>query len=136
MPLTDRMITGAIAANPGRYEGAGEYRYCGACEAIFFTRAAKPETAHDQHVVVALPALNQDASDRMSRAFQVFIKQWPEQRRQEIEQFALRRGWDLAMEHHDGGGALDDDEVAQWRTIVEAELRRLVGEARKLMATR
>lgn len=134
MPPTDRMLTGAIAANPGRYDGAGEYRYCRTCDAIFFTRAAQPDAAHTAHDVVALPALNQDGSERMSRAFQLFIKRWPEQRRDEIERFAGRRGWDLALEHADGGGALTDDEVEQWRTVVDAELRRLVGEARARMA--
>jgi hypothetical protein len=127
------MLTGAIAANPGRYDGAGEYRYCRSCDAIFFTRAAKPEPAHDAHDVVVLPALNQDNSDRMTRAFKVFIQRWPEARRDELDRFALRKGWELAMEHTDGGGALSDDEVKQWREVVDAELRRLATEARKLI---
>jgi hypothetical protein len=127
------MLTGAIAANPGRFDGAGEYRYCRSCDAIFFTRAAKPDTTHATHDVVVLPALNQDNSDRMTRAFKFFIQRWSETRRDEIDRFALRKGWDLAMEHTDGGGALSDEEVAQWREIVEIELRRLVAEARKLI---
>lgn len=135
MPPTDRMLIGAIAANPGRYSGAGEYRYCRDCDTIFFTRAAKPETAHDAHAVVALPALNQDGSERLSRAFQLFIQRWPEARRAEIGRFAERRGWELAMEHADGGGALTDGEVAQWRTVVEAELQRLLAEARAVISS-
>lgn len=134
MPPTDRMLTGAIAANPGRFDGAGEYRYCRACDTIFFTRAATPETAHADHPAQPLPALNQDGSDRMQRAFQVFIKKWPAARQDKIERFAARRGWELAMEHGDGGGALSDAEVEQWRAVVEAELRRLVAEARRKMA--
>lgn len=134
MPPTDRMLTGTIAANPGRYDGAGEYRYCRTCDAIFFTRGAQPDTKHDGHNVVALPALNQDGSDRLSRAFKVFIQRWPETRRDEIERFAQRRGWDLAMEHADGGGALTDEEVGQWRQVIEAELKRLVAESRTLIA--
>lgn len=133
MAPTERMLTGAIAANPGRFDGSGEYRYCRTCDTIFFTRATKPELAHDEHDVVVLPALNQDNSDRMTRAFKIFIQRWSEARRDEIDRFALRKGWDLAMEHTDGGGALSDEEVAQWREIVEAELRRLVAEARKLI---
>lgn len=135
MPPTDRMLTGAIAANPGRYDGAGEYRYCRACDAIFFTRGAQPDTKHDDHSVVALPSLNQDGSDRLSRAFKVFIQRWPETRRDEIERFAQRRGWDLAMEHADGGGELTDQEVAQWRQVIEAELKRLVAESRVLIGS-
>jgi hypothetical protein len=134
MPPTDRMLTGAIAANPGRYDGAGEYRYCRACDAIFFTSAKQPDAKHDDHPVVALPALNQDGSERLSRAFKVFLQRWPEARRAEIERFAQRKGWELAMEHADGGGALTDDEVAQWRQVIEAELKRLVGESRALIA--
>lgn len=133
MPPTDRMLTGAIAANPGRYDGAGEYRYCRTCDAIFFTRGAQPDTRHDGHNVVALPSLNQDGSDRLSRAFKVFIQRWSETRRDEIERFAQRRGWELAMEHADGGGALTDEEVAQWRQVIEAELKRLVAESRTLI---
>lgn len=128
------MLIGAIAANPGRYDGAGEYRYCRTCDSIFFTRAAKPDTRHDGHSVVTLPALNQDGSERLSRAFKVFIQRWPEARRVEIEHFAQRRGWELAMEHSDGGGALTDEEVAQWRRVIEAELQRLVAESRTLIA--
>jgi hypothetical protein len=70
----------------------------------------------------------------MTRAFKIFIQRWPEARRDELDRFALRKGWDLAMEHTDGGGALSDEEVAQWREVVEAELRRLVAEARKLIS--
>lgn len=131
MPPTDRMLIGAIAANPGHYAGAGEYRYCRTCDTIFFTRAAQPEATHDAHERLVLPALNQDGSERMARAFKVFLQRWPEDRRTEIERFAQRRGWELAMEHSDGGGALTDTEVAQWRQIVEAELQRLMAETRK-----
>ena len=134
MPPTDRMLIGAIAANPGRYDGAGEYRYCRSCDAVFFASAARPDATHAAHATVALPALNQDGSDRLGRAFQVFIQRWPEPRRAELERFAQRRGWELAMEHVDGGGALSDAEVAQWREVVEAELQRLLAEARKLIA--
>lgn len=133
MPLTDRMLIGAIAANPGRYDGAGEYRYCRTCDAVFFTSAAKPDPTHTTHASVALPALNQDGSERLTRAFQAFIQRWPEPRRAELELFAQRRGWDLAIEHVDGGGALSDAEAAQWRAVVEAELQRLLAEARTLI---
>jgi tRNA(Met) C34 N-acetyltransferase TmcA len=133
MPPTDRMLTGAIAANPGRYDGAGEYRYCRACDTIFFTSAKQPDSKHTDHPVVALPALNQDGSERLSRAFKVFLQRWPEVRRDEIERFAQRKGWELAMEHADGGGALTDNEVAQWRQVIEAELKRLVSESRALI---
>jgi tRNA(Met) C34 N-acetyltransferase TmcA len=133
MPPTDRMLTGAIAANPGRYDGAGEYRYCHTCDTIFFTRASQPDAKHDQHNVVALPALNQDGSDRLSRAFKIFMQRWSEARRDEIERFAQRKGWDLAMEHAHGGGALTDEEVAQWRQVIESELKRLVAESRTLL---
>lgn len=135
MPPTDRMLTGAIAANPGRYDGAGEYRYCRDCDTIFFTRGAQPDARHAEHTVVPLPALNQDGSDRLSRAFKVFIQRWTEARREEIERFAQRKGWDLAMEHAHGGGALTDEEVAQWRQVIEAELKRLVAESRTLIAS-
>lgn len=131
MPPTERMLIGAIAANPGRFDGAGEYRYCRACDTIFFTRVAKPDATHEAHDSIVLPALNQDGSERMARAFKMFMQRWPVERRDEIERFAQRRGWDLAMEHVDGGGALADDEVGQWRGVVEAELKRLAGEARK-----
>lgn len=131
MPPTDRMLIGAIAANPGRYDGAGEYRYCRACDTVFFTSAAKPDATHTPHPTIALPALNQDGSDRLRRAFQSFIQRWPEERRAELERFAQRRGWELAMEHADGGGALTDAEVGQWREVVEAELQRLLVESRR-----
>lgn len=134
MPPTDRMLIGAIAANPGRYNGAGEYRYCRRCDTIFFTSAAKPDAGHTGHDTLALPALNQDGSNRLGRAFQSFIQRWPAPRRDELEHFAQRRGWDLAMEHVDGGGALSDDEVTQWREVVEAELQRLLAESRRLIA--
>jgi hypothetical protein len=128
------MLLGAIAANPGRYDGAGEYRYCRTCDAIFFTRATKPEPEHDAHLVLVLPALSQDGSDRLIRAFKAFTQRWSDERREQIERFAQRKGWELAMEHAHGGGALTDDEVAQWRKVVEAELQRLVAQARKQIA--
>lgn len=131
MPVTDRMIIGAIASNPADFDGAGEYRYCRVCEQIFFTSASEPDAAHDSHDVFALPALNPDGSNILARAFQRYIKRWPAPRQEELERFALRKGWDMAMELKYGGGALDDDEAAEWQEIVNARLEQLARQVRQ-----
>jgi hypothetical protein len=130
MAITDRMLIGAIAGNPGAYTGAGEYRYCRACELIYYTTAKKPDTAHDDHDWVALPSLNPDGGGKLIKAFQRFITRWPQPRQEELEKFALRRGWDMAMELKYGGGGLDDQEAAEWQEIVNARLEQLVRQFR------
>ena len=47
MSLTERMLIGAIANNPASFGGAGEYRCCRTCEAIFFTSAKQHDAKHD-----------------------------------------------------------------------------------------
>lgn len=130
MAITDRMLMGAIAGNPGAFEGAGEYRCCRTCQQIYYTSAKEPDATHDGHDWVALPALNPDGSGKLVRAFQRFITRWTQQRQEELEKFALRRGWDLAMELKYGGGALDDAEAAEWQEIVNARLNQLARQAR------
>ncbi len=134
MPLTDRMLQGAIAANPGQPDKAGEYRYCVACGLAFFTRPAKPDKTHADHATIALPALNPDGSERLAKAFRAFLKRWSPERQEQLDRFASRKGWELAYEHQSGGGALNDSEVAEWRVIVEAEMKRLVMRARAEIA--
>jgi hypothetical protein len=130
MAITERMLIGAIASNPAAYEGAGEYRCCRACLAIYFTSAKQPETTHDGHDTFALPALNPDGSGILVRAFQRYVTGWPDERREQIERFAARKGWDMAMELKYGGGALEDDEAAAWQEIVNERLARLARQAR------
>jgi hypothetical protein len=130
MAITDRMLIGAIASNPGTFAGAGEYRCCRTCQLIFFTSAKRPEPTHDEHDVIALPALNPDGSGKLARAFQRFIERWPTERREQLEKFASRKGWDMAMELKYGGGALEDAEAAEWQEIVNGRLDQLMKQAR------
>jgi hypothetical protein len=133
MAVTDRMLMGAIANNPATFDGAGEYRCCRTCELIFFTSAKQPDATHDDHQWFALPALNPDGSNILVRAFQRFIKRWTEERQEQLERFALKKGWDMAMELKYGGGALEEPEVAEWQEIVTARLEQLMHQARKQM---
>jgi hypothetical protein len=134
MPVTDRMLIGAIAGNPASFEGSGEYRFCRTCDAIFFTSASAPDTAHDAHDWFALPALNPDGSNKLAIAFQRYITRWSPERQAELERFALKKGWDLAMELQYGGGALDDAEAAEWQQIVNARLEQLMRQTRERIA--
>jgi hypothetical protein len=136
MSLTDRMLIGAIANNPAAFEGAGEYRCCRTCEQIFYTSAKQPDTAHATHDWFALPSLNPDGSKILERAFQRFITRWTPERQEQLETFARRKGWDMAMELKYGGGALEEAEVAEWQEIVNARLDQLVRQAREQLAQR
>src|SRR5689334_8951207 len=98
MPVTDRMLIGAIAGNPASFEGTGEYRFCRTCDAIFFTSASEPDPTHDGHDWFALPSLNPDGSNKLSVAFRRYITRWSPERQEELERFALKKGWDMAME--------------------------------------
>jgi hypothetical protein len=131
MALTDRMLIGAIANNPAAFDSAGEYRCCRTCEMIFYTSAKKPDTTHDEHEWFAMPSLNPDSSKILERAFQRFIKRWPEERQEQLEKFASRKGWEMAMELKYGGGALEESEVAEWQEIINARLDQLVRQARE-----
>lgn len=130
MAITDRMLIGAIASNPAVFEGAGEYRCCRTCDLLFFTSAKQPNTTHDDHTWFTLPSLNPDGSSVLARAFQRFIKRWPEERQEQLEKFALKKGWDMAMELKYGGGALEESEAAEWQEIVNARLEQLMRQAR------
>lgn len=131
MTVSDRMLVGAIASNPARYDGPGEYRYSLTHKTIYFTSAARPDPK-DNDPWFPLPSLNPDGSKRMEKAFQEFIKRrWPPSRQEELERFALRRGWDLAMELRYGGGALDDREAEEWQYVVNRELERLTDQVRE-----
>lgn len=132
MSVTDRMLEGAIASNPAQPDKAGEYRYCFGCESVFLARPR--DAGHREHASLALPALNPDGSERLIKAFKAFMRRWPAERQAVITQLAERRGWELAHEHQSGGGALTDDEVAAWRTVIDAELKRLVAKARAQIA--
>lgn len=134
MGLTDRMLIGAIANNPAVFEGAGEYRCCRTCEAIYFTSAKKHDAAHDTHDWFALPSLSPDNNKLLERAFQRFITRWPAERQEQLDRFASRKGWDMAMELKYGGGALEEDEAAQWQEIINARLDQLLHQARELLA--
>jgi hypothetical protein len=136
MPITDRMLIGAIASNPAAYEGAGEYRCCRTCELVFFTSARAPDTAHDDHDWFTLPALNPDGSNILARAFQRYIKRWPPERQEQLEQFARKKGWDMAMELKYGGGALEEHEAAEWQEIINARLDQLMRQARAQLNAR
>ncbi|HEY1014984.1 MAG TPA: hypothetical protein VGE07_19910 [Herpetosiphonaceae bacterium] len=131
MAITDRMLIGAIASNPGIYDGAGQARYCFQCQLIYFASAKQPAPEHDSHPSFDLPALNADGSAKLVTAFKRFIKRWSPERQDEIERFGMRKGWELAMELHYGGGALKDEEAAEWKVIVDGRLNQLVIEARK-----
>ncbi|MCU0494169.1 MAG: hypothetical protein MUD01_21475, partial [Chloroflexaceae bacterium] len=105
MTLTERMLTGAIANNPGRYDGDGEYRYSIPHRTIYFTSAKSPDPK-DNEPWFALPALDPDGSGRKERAFQHFIRRrWLPSRCAQLEEFARKKGWYLAMELLYGGGA-------------------------------
>lgn len=136
MPVTDRMLIGAIAGNPADFDGAGEYRFCRTCEMIFLTSARRPDTTHDGHDWFTLPSLNPDGSQILARAFQRFIERWTAERRAQLESFATKKGWDMAMELKYGGGALDDDEAAQWQEIVQGRLEMLKTQARQQIEKR
>jgi hypothetical protein len=134
MSLTERMLIGAIANNPAAFEGAGEYRCCRTCATIFYTSAKQPDTSHDAHDWFAMPALNPDGSHILERAFQRFIKRWTAERQEQLEKFAQRRGWDMAMELKYGGGALEEAEVTEWQEIVNGRLQQLAKQARAQLA--
>ena len=104
MAITDRMLIGAIASNPGDYNKAGQARYCFTAQRIYFSSVKQPAPEDANNNYVDLPALNPDNSKKLTTAFQRFIKRWPEERQAEIEKFGMRKGWDLAMELHYGGG--------------------------------
>jgi hypothetical protein len=134
MTVTDRMLTGAIANNPAQYNGDGEYRYSIPHQTIYFTSASQPDPK-DADPWFPLPSLNPDGSKRMEQAFKRFIKRrWPPSRQEELERFALRRGWNLAMELKYGGGALEDHESEEWQYVVNRELERLAQEVRQRIA--
>ncbi len=130
MPITDRMLIGAIAANPASFENAGEYRCCRTCLVIYFTSSKSPDTSHDDHSWFALPSLNPDGSGKLGKAFQRYITRWTPERQEELDNFARKRGWDMAMELKYGGGALDDAEAAEWQEIVNGRLEQLARQAR------
>jgi hypothetical protein len=98
---------------------------------IYFTSAKNPDTAHEEHDTFPLPALNPDGSGKLVRAFQRYIERWSPERREQIERFAQRKGWDMAMELKYGGGALEDHEAAEWQEIVNARLEQLMRQARQ-----
>ena len=131
MTITDRMLIGAIATNPANYAGDGEWRYSITQKLLFFSKAATPDPK-DHEPFFTLPALDPDGSQRRERAFRAFIRRrWPPERQRELERFAERRGWGLAMELKYGGGALEDHEAEEWQYVVNRELRRLALEVRK-----
>jgi hypothetical protein len=131
MAITDRMLIGAIANNPAAFDSAGEYRCCRTCQLIFFTSAKQPDSSHDAHDWFALPSLNPDGSNILVRAFQRFIKRWPAERQEQLERFATKKGWDMAMELKYGGGGLEESEVAEWQEIVSGRLDQLMRQARQ-----
>jgi hypothetical protein len=125
------MITGAIASNPRKYDGPGEYRYSIPHKTIYFSSASNPDPK-DGEPWLPLPSLNPDGSKRMERAFQRFIKRrWRPSRQEQLEDFARKRGWDMAMELKYGGGALEDNEAEEWQYVVNRELERLTHTARE-----
>lgn len=134
MTITDRMLTGAIANNPANFDGEGEWRYSIPHQALYYTKAADPDPK-DAEPFFALPSLNPDGSRRMERAFQAFVRRrWPPSRQRELERFAERKGWPLAMELKYGGGALEDKEAEEWQYVVNRELQRLAAEVRDRIA--
>ncbi len=125
MTLTNKMLIGAIASNPANYDGPGEYRYSLPHRTIYFSSASNPDPK-DAEPWRAVPALNPDGSRRMEYAFRNFVKRrWKPSRQRELEDFALKKGWDLAMELKYGGGALEDHEADEWQSVVNRELERL-----------
>lgn len=129
MAPSSRMLMGAIAGNPAKYDGPGEYRYSITHQEIYFTSASNPDEK-DNDQWFPLPALNPDGSKRMEIAFKHFVKRrWVPSRQKELETFALKRGWDLAMELKYGGGALEDKEAEEWQVVVNRELERLTKKA-------
>jgi hypothetical protein len=130
MAITDRMLIGAIASNPAAFESAGEYRCCRSCQLIFFTSARQPDRTHDEHNTFPLPSLNPDGSGKLARAFKRFIERWPQERQEQLEKFASRKGWDMAMELKYGGGALEDQEAAEWQEILNIRLEQLARQAK------
>lgn len=125
MPVTERMIIGSIASNPAKYEGDGEYRYSVSQDTIYYSSAKAPDPL-DNEPWMSLPALSPDGSKRKEKAFQQFIRRrWKPSRCAELEQFARRRGWDMAMELKYGGGALEDNEADEWQYVINRELERL-----------
>jgi hypothetical protein len=134
MTITDRMLTGAIANNPANYDGDGEWRYSIPHKALYFSRASAPDPK-DSDPWFALPSLEPDGSRRREIAFQQFARRrWPPSRYQELERFAERRGWNLAMELRYGGGALEDKEAEEWQYVVNRELQRLAQQVRQKIA--
>ncbi len=134
MPITDRMLTGAIANNPANYDGDGEWRYSISNKSLYFSRAAAADPK-DSEPWFALPSLEPDGSRRREIAFQQFARRrWPPSRIQELERFAERRGWNLAMELKYGGGALEDKEAEEWQYVVNRELQRLAQQVRQKIA--
>lgn len=128
-----RQLRAMIAGNPGNYEGLGEWRYCHDCSEAFFARASEPPTGHGQHRWDPLPALDPEGQGRLAERFRrVLEESFPPERQAELEAFARRHGWELAYELRDGGGALDAEEVARWRRVVEAELDQLVDQAERI----
>ncbi|RRR74487.1 MAG: hypothetical protein EI684_06950 [Candidatus Viridilinea halotolerans] len=134
MTITDRMLIGAIANNPANYDGDGEWRYSIPQKAIFFSKAAEPDP-RDKEPFFPLPSLDPDGSKRRERAFRAFVsRRWPPSRQHELEHFAERRGWNLAMELKYGGGALEDKEAEEWQYVVNRELERLAVQVRERIA--
>jgi hypothetical protein len=134
MTITDRMLTGAIANNPANYQGDGEWRYSIPHKALYFTRAAEPDPK-DNEPYFTLPSLEPDGSRRRELAFQTFIRRrWPPSRQRELERFAERKGWNLAMELKYGGGALEEREAEEWQYVVNRELQRLAAQVRAQIA--
>jgi hypothetical protein len=134
MTITDRMLTGAIANNPANYDGDGEWRYSIPHKALYFTKAAEPDPKDDEPYFT-LPSLEPDGSKRRELAFQAFIRRrWPPSRQRELERFATRKGWNLAMELKYGGGALEDKEAEEWQFVVNRELQRLAAQVREKIA--
>lgn len=134
MTITDRMLTGAIANNPANFHGDGEWRYSIPHRALYYSKAAEPDPK-DQEPFFALPSLNPDGTQRMERAFRAFIgRRWPPSRQRELERFAERKGWPLAMELKYGGGALEDAEAEEWQYVVNRELQRLAAQVRERIA--
>jgi len=102
-------------------------------------RAHRAATGGGRGRARALPALAEGLLERLAavlradleRAFQRFITRWTPERQEQLETFARRKGWDMAMELKYGGGALEEDEVTEWRVIVDARLDQLVKQARE-----
>jgi hypothetical protein len=134
MSISERMLIGSIASNPGNYAGPGEYRYSLTRKEIYFSSAAKPDPK-DAEPFFPLPALDPDGSRRKEQAFQQFIaRRWMPSRQHQLAEFARKKGWDLAMELRYGGGALEENEAAEWQHVINRELERLAQQVRKRIA--